>query len=412
MEMEIKPMQKDYEVASQALSKKNWKQIEEIEQRNPGLFTYSVLESEGLHDIWLFKMGETIDTFKKDYIKSRKMPTHPRIIERFQKELNKLYHRSNLDAPLLIIGEIGTSKEFMARAVHKLSSRRGKAFEEINCSAISENLLESELFGHKKGAFTGATTNRKGILMAANGGAVFLDEIGKMPEHLQAKLLKVVDERGIRPVGSDNTEKIDIHFIAAIQPKDIGGMLPDLLSRFPNHIKMPPLKERLAKVPEIFEHSLKRLLDKEKDSGLKDMSLGVNWLAMEPLLTRDYSNGNYRELEEILMTAVISAKVDGRNVISYRDLKEAVNEYEHIHGSAKTDSSVKDQVKNVKCKDIIDYANKARSSIVEAKIDEVLSNGKNLKSVLMSEGLSEKEYYNFRKKVVTITGKNLKDLGA
>ena len=409
--MENKPMEKDYELASRALSEKNWKKIKEIEGKNPSLFIYSVLESEGLHDIWLFKMHEAIDTFEEGYEKSRKKLTTSQVIEKFQKGLNKLYRRSNLDAPLLIIGETGTSKEFMARAVHKLSSRREKAFEEINCSAISENLFESELFGHKKGAFTGAAKDRKGILMAANGGTLFLDEIGKMPEHLQAKLLRVVNDGEIKPVGSDETKKIDIHFIAAIQPKDIGGMLPDLLCRFPNHIKMAPLRERLAKLPEIFDHSLKRLLSRENYPGLKDISFGVNWLAMEPLVTRDYSNGNYRELEEILMTAVISTKVDGRNVISYRDLKEAVNEYEQIHKPIKTDLSVKDQVKNVRCKDIIDHADKARKSIVEAKINDALSSGKNLKSILVREGLSEKEYLNFRKKVVTITGKNLKELG-
>lgn len=406
-----KKWEKDFEILERVLSEEppDWKRIEEIEQRNRALFIYSVLKSERLYDIWLFKIHEALDTFKKGYKKSTKIPTFSEIKERFQGELDEIYLRSTIDVPLLIIGETGTSKEFMAKAVHILSRRRQKPFQEINCSAISENLLESELFGHAKGAFTGATTKRKGILMAASGGTVFLDEIGKMPKHLQSKLLKVIDEGEIRPVGSDETTKIDTHFIAAIQPKDIGEMLSDLRCRFQNHLEMPPLRERLEKIPEILEDSLKRVLNKLK---FEDMSFEIpNWLNVIGLLSRDYRKGNYRELEEILMTAVISAKIDGRKEIGYKDFKKGINEYERVYKSTEVESPVKDQVKNVKCKDIIDYADKVKVSIVEAKMNEVLSSGKNLKSVLMSEGLSEKEYLNLRKKVVTITGKNLKEFG-
>jgi len=119
------------------------------------------------------------------------------------------------DSMTLVVGESGTGKELAARAIHNLSSRAGKPFVAVNCGAFAESLLESELFGYVKGAFTGAVANRKGLFEAANGGTLFLDEIGEMPLAMQVKLLRVLQERKIRPIGAHNETDIDVRVVAA-----------------------------------------------------------------------------------------------------------------------------------------------------------------------------------------------------
>ena len=159
------------------------------------------------------------------------------------------------DATVTLIGESGTGKEVLARGLHQLSGRRGRRFVAINCAAIPENLLESELFGHEKGAFTGATRSHKGLFQAAEGGTLLLDEIGDMPMRLQVKLLRVLQEHQVRPVGSTEAIQVDVRVISATH-RDLMDMMRD--GRFREdlyyrlnviNIETPPLRTRRVDIP-------------------------------------------------------------------------------------------------------------------------------------------------------------------
>ncbi len=164
------------------------------------------------------------------------------------------------DVSVLVRGESGTGKERIARALHELSSRRMKPFIAINCAAIPKELLESELFGHKKGSFTGAINDRDGKFSAANGGTIFLDEIGDMPMELQSKLLRVLQERVVEPVGSTISKKIDVRVISATH-KNLeslvaqGSFRADLMYRLNAvEVEIPALRERLDDIEPLVEH--------------------------------------------------------------------------------------------------------------------------------------------------------------
>lgn len=164
------------------------------------------------------------------------------------------------DVSVLIRGESGTGKERIARALHELSSRRMKPFIAINCAAIPKELLESELFGHKKGSFTGAINDREGKFSAANGGTIFLDEIGDMPIELQSKLLRVLQERVVEPVGSTISKKIDVRVLSAthknLQTLVVNGIFrADLMFRLNAvEVSIPALRERLDDIEPLVEH--------------------------------------------------------------------------------------------------------------------------------------------------------------
>lgn len=174
------------------------------------------------------------------------------------------------DASVLINGQSGTGKEIVAQAIHNASPRHDKPFVAINCGALPEQLLESELFGHARGAFTGAVSNREGLFQAAEGGTLFLDEIGDMPVALQVKLLRVLQERKVRPLGSNRDIEINVRIISATHrdlPKAMarGEFREDLFYRLNVvNLKIPPLSERTEDIPLLANHLLRQSADRHK----------------------------------------------------------------------------------------------------------------------------------------------------
>ncbi|HEY2988018.1 MAG TPA: sigma 54-interacting transcriptional regulator [Candidatus Binatia bacterium] len=221
------------------------------------------------------------------------------------------------DSKVLITGESGTGKELVANAVHRLSQRCNKPFIKINCAAIPEALLESELFGHEKGAFTGAVTKKLGKFDLADGGTIFLDEIGDMSPPTQAKLLRVIQEHEFIPVGGNQTMKVDVRLIAASN-RDLflevreGRFREDLFYRL-NVItlNLPPLRARKSDIPFLVDHFLEETAAKA-GNGKKSLSLG----AMNSLLAYSWP-GNIRELENAIERAFI---LSNGSVIQAEDL--------------------------------------------------------------------------------------------
>jgi transcriptional regulator with PAS, ATPase and Fis domain len=220
---------------------------------------------------------------------------------------------------VLIQGESGTGKELVAKAIHKHSPRKGKNFVPINCAAIPEDLLESELFGYAKGAFTGANSAKTGRIEYADGGSLFLDEIGDMKPLLQAKLLRVLQEREFEPVGGLKPIPVDVRVIAAThrnleQMVEEGKFREDLyyrLSVIP--VNIPPLRERSEDIPYLIDHFIKTGQQRNKK-----MVTGFDLAAMEAL--RSYRwRGNVRELENLIQHMSI---LHGGKQVSYMDLPE------------------------------------------------------------------------------------------
>ncbi len=204
------------------------------------------------------------------------------------------------DARVLITGESGTGKELLAQAIHNASERRSKPFTAINCSAMAENLLESELFGHEKGAFTGATRSHEGLFQAAEGGTLLLDEIGDMPMRLQVKLLRVLQENQVRPVGSTEAKRIDVRVISATH-RDLQGLMTqgrfreDLYYRLNVvNIRLPTLDERREDIPLLVAHFLQQIAE---EAGQERKVYAPE--AVEMLVTAEWP-GNIRQLYNIV----------------------------------------------------------------------------------------------------------------
>ncbi|VAW39524.1 Two-component system response regulator protein [hydrothermal vent metagenome] len=223
--------------------------------------------------------------------------------------MRAMYQRVEKVAPapssVLITGESGTGKELVARAIHNLSPRKNAPFISINCAAMPDNLLESELFGHEKGAFTDAIAMRKGRFERADSGTLFLDEIGEMPPSLQAKLLRVLQERSFERVGGDHTLKVDVRILAATNKDlkdevDKGNFRDDLYYRLNViHIHLPPLRERVEDIPLLVVN----FLEKNKKKLGKD-NLDISPEALRLLMTLPWE-GNVRELENTIERATI-----------------------------------------------------------------------------------------------------------
>jgi len=234
---------------------------------------------------------------------------------------------ANTDSTVLITGESGTGKELVARALHFNSRRSTRAFVTVNCGAIPEELLESELFGHVKGAFTGAIANREGRFAAANGGTIFLDEIGDMSPTLQVKLLRVLQERSFEPVGSSKTLHVDVRVIAATH-QDLERMIEERTFREDLYyrlnvlpIEVPALRDRRDDVPLLVHHFLD-VTNQEKSTRID----GVTDAAMEQLVAYDWP-GNIRQLENAIERMAILL---GEGEIDVADLPGEIARA-HVH---------------------------------------------------------------------------------
>jgi two-component system NtrC family response regulator len=215
---------------------------------------------------------------------------------------------ASTDATVLISGETGTGKELVAKAIHMRSSRRERPFMTINCGAIPRELLESELFGHVKGSFTGALTHKKGKVEMADGGTVFLDEIGEMPLELQVRILRLIQEREIEKIGATSPTKVDVRIIAATH-RDLevmvkqGGFREDLYYRLlVVPIKLPPLRDRTGDIEELVQHFLAKYRAKHDRQNLT-----MPQEVLHHLFAYDWP-GNVRQLENAIERMVLLAK--------------------------------------------------------------------------------------------------------
>ncbi|RIL11986.1 MAG: hypothetical protein DCC75_01270 [Proteobacteria bacterium] len=237
---------------------------------------------------------------------------------------------ATFNTTVLITGESGTGKELLARAIHHNSPRRGKSFIAINCGAIPETLMESELFGHKKGAFTDATRDKKGLLEEASGGTVFLDEIGEMPLHLQVKLLRALQEQQIRRVGDEELINIDVRVIAATlrdleQDVKTGRFRDDLYYRLNVvTVAIPPLRDRNEDIPVLIEHFIKKHC---KRLNLKPAEVSPE--ALQCMLQYRWK-GNVRELENCIERALVLSE---SGMIDLESLPDTVKR-DYLEGAA------------------------------------------------------------------------------
>lgn len=222
---------------------------------------------------------------------------------------------------VLILGETGVGKELIAEAIHRQSPRSRRTFKAVNCAGLNENLLESELFGHVKGAFTGAVSDYKGYFVAADGGTLFLDEIGDMPLVMQAKLLRALETREVTPVGSTDSRKVDVRVVAAthanlhdaVEEKKFRADLYYRLNQWVIHV--PPLRERRDDIPLLMDHFL-RIANKRHGTQIP----GVSSEAMQ-FLTRYFWPGNVRELSNTIERLAVEV---GSRQIEADDLPESI----------------------------------------------------------------------------------------
>ena len=225
---------------------------------------------------------------------------------------------SRSETPVLILGETGTGKELIARAIHANSHRAHRPFVAVNCAALPKDLVESELFGHRRGAFSGALTDHPGLFVAAHRGSLFLDEIGELPLDVQAKLLRVLQDQDVRPVGGLESRHVDVRIIAAsnrtlLSLRD-GGMRPDLFFRLTVVVvEIPPLRDRREDLPLLTGHFLRGIRDRGGHAE------GIEPAALE-LLSRYPFPGNVRELENLLESVSLTLPAD-RHVIAAADIR-------------------------------------------------------------------------------------------
>jgi Nif-specific regulatory protein len=282
----------------------------------------------------LFSKGDLLYRMKQEVKQLQRMTSPPEsfysiigISEQMQKIYRTIEEIAETDVNVLIMGETGTGKELVARTIHKLSKRNNRPFITVDCSSLTETLLQSELFGHKKGSFTGAIKDKKGMFEEANGGTLFLDEIGDAPSSIQAGLLRVTDRGEIRRVGETESKKVDVRIISATN-RDIeqAAMLrefrEDLLYRLNQiNITIPPLRERKIDITLLLKHYLK-IFSKNKDKKVK----GFDENAMRILRNYPFP-GNIRELKNIVEISLIRCK---GHYINQKDLPEEIRKEKKV----------------------------------------------------------------------------------
>jgi DNA-binding NtrC family response regulator len=226
---------------------------------------------------------------------------------------------SRSDTPVLIVGETGTGKELIAHAIHSNGRRSKRSFVPINCAALPRDLVESELFGHRRGAFSGALTEHPGLFVAAHGGSLFLDEVGELPLEVQAKLLRVLQDGDVRPVGGLDSRRVDVRIIAASNRSFVAmrdkGMRQDLFFRLSVLvIEIPPLRERREDLPLLVAH----FLSASHDRGVRRVE-GIDPQALDLLSEYDFP-GNVRELENMIEGLSVTLPLD-RATIRAEDVR-------------------------------------------------------------------------------------------
>ncbi|WP_084222224.1 sigma-54-dependent transcriptional regulator [Thermodesulfobacterium hydrogeniphilum] len=272
----------------------------------------------------VIKEAATKHTIPLDYSSYEKK--FPEIIGR-SKAIREVFYIIEMvaksNANVLITGESGTGKELIARAIYKHSLRKNKPFVVVDCTTIPENLLESELFGYEKGAFTGATEKKKGLIELANGGPLFLDEIGELPLNLQKKFLRFLQEKEIQRLGSLNKIKVDVRIISATN-QDLeravkeGAFREDLYWRLNVvRIHLPPLRERKEDIPLLVQHFLNKYA-KENNKPIPNLEPEV----MDALMSYDWP-GNIRELAHVIERAVV---LSPSGIISIKHLPRRIKE--------------------------------------------------------------------------------------
>ena len=238
------------------------------------------------------------------------------------REIKRVSKLAPTKSTILIFGESGTGKELIAKAVHVNSPRSTKPFKPVNCAALTESLLESELFGHVKGAFTGALSDRKGVIESADGGTLFLDEIGDMPMTMQAKILRTLESGELMRVGSNDLRFVDVRYVAAThhdlwERVEAGEFREDLFFRLHAHgaIRLPPLRERREDIPLLIQHFINKA-NAEHD---RDIT-GVTPEAVRKLTNYGW-RGNVRELKYVIERMVVEADGD---MLDVEDLPENI----------------------------------------------------------------------------------------
>ena len=273
----------------------------------------------------LHKENKVLKNYYRQQHKSRS--EHERLIgdSEMMKELEKrLTAYASCDQPVLITGETGTGKELAARILHRCSSRSGGPFIAVNCSAFSETLWESDFFGHEKGAFSGAATARKGLFEQADGGVLFLDEIGEMPEGLQVKFLRMIQFGTFRPLGSAKERSADVRLVCATnrnlqQEVQTGGFRKDLYFRISSLLlEMPPLRERRMDILLLYEELKLR-------EGIYVPELTED--AVKTLTQYDFP-GNVRELENVIWQLHIHYKLEGDEKIGGQTMRKVLRLFE------------------------------------------------------------------------------------
>jgi len=248
--------------------------------------------------------------------------------KKMQDVMEQVVRAAEIDSSVCIYGESGTGKELIAKSLHLLSPRRERSFVAVNCAAIPEGLHEGELFGYEKGAFTGAIRARKGFFSQADGGTLFLDEVSEMPESMQVKLLRVLQEKHFYPLGSEKSISVDVRILTATNRNledevKSGNFRKDLFYRI--HVipvKLPPLRERKEDIPLLVDHFLKKFSEKI-NKGTKEISMA----AMQKLLNYHWP-GNVRELENTVEYAVAMSTGDiiDQDLILQTNSPDAVEE--------------------------------------------------------------------------------------